>query len=218
MNDVGKVFVQTFEASLRSFMRFPTSGMCIFDETCGYGLALEHNGDMYSCDHFVEPDYLIGNIKEEHMLKMVASEQQHQFGQDKRDSLPKYCLDCEVRFACNGGCPKNRFIETPDRDLGLNYLCAGYKGFFKHVDEPMKLLGTLLRTGRQAEEVMEILRKDEPALQEAYQKARAKDACPCGSGMKYSSCHGWKSQKRSHRRGKPSAPQPRPPIRNYGNS
>ncbi len=213
LNDVGKVFVQTFEASLRSFMRYPTSGMCIFDETCGYGLALEHNGDLYSCDHFVEPEYLIGNIKDEHMLQMLASEKQQKFGLDKRDSLPKYCLDCEVRFACNGECPKNRFIDTPDGEPGLNYLCAGYKSFFKRVDEPMKVLGTLLRTGRQTEEIMKILKKDEPALQMAYRKARKTDPCPCGSGMTFNRCHGWKASKRGHRGGKPSAPQPRPPVR-----
>ena len=216
LNDVGKVFVQMFESSLRSFMRFPTSGICIFDQTCGSALALEHNGDLYSCDHFVEPDYLLGNIKTEHMLKMVGSDQQRQFGLDKRDSLPKYCRDCEVRFACNGECPKNRFIDTPAGEPGLNYLCAGYKGFFKRVDVPMKLLGTLLRTGRPAEEVMGLLRKDEPALREAYRKSRAKDACPCGSGMTFNRCHGWKSQKHGHKRGKPSAPQPRPPVGNYG--
>ena len=84
--------------------------------------------------------------------------------------------------------------------------------------EPMKILGTLLRTGRPAEDVMEILKKEEPTLQEAYQKARKTDSCPCGSGMTFKSCHGWKSQKRSHRRGKASAPQPRPPVRNYGAS
>ncbi len=89
--DVGKVFVQTFEASLRNWLGMPTSGMCVFNETCGTGLAIEHNGDLYSCDHFVEPKFLLGNIENTHMLEMVASPQQTKFGQDKRDSLPEYC-------------------------------------------------------------------------------------------------------------------------------
>ena len=104
-NDVGRIFVQTFEAAVRNWMHLPTSGMCVFEKTCGYGLALEHNGDLYACDHFVEPEYLLGNIKKEHMIELVGSERQYQFGQDKFDSLPKYCLECPVLFACNGECP-----------------------------------------------------------------------------------------------------------------
>ena len=216
LNDVGELFVQTFEATVRSYMNLPT-GMCIFEEICGFGLALEHNGDLYSCDHFVEPDYLIGNINSEHMFEMVASDQQRQFGLDKRNGLPKYCRECEVRFACHGECPKNRFIETPDGEPGLNYLCDGYKGFFKRVERPMKMLGMLLNTGRPAEDVMEILRKDEPALQEAYQKAKPDADCPCGSGMVFEQCHGWKGPKHKRRGGKINTPTPRPPVRNYGN-
>ena len=87
--------------------------MCIFSPTCGNALALEHNGDLYSCDHYVEPDYLLGNIKETHMIELIASDQQRQFGLDKMESLPGYCRECEVRFACHGGCPRNRFINTP---------------------------------------------------------------------------------------------------------
>ena len=92
-----------------------TSGMCVFNETCGTGLAIEHNGDLYSCDHFVEPNYFLGNIQEQHMIELVASPQQIKFGQDKRDTLPRYCLECDVRFACHGECPKNRFIAHAGR-------------------------------------------------------------------------------------------------------
>ncbi len=100
-NDVGKIYVQTFEAALRNWMKHmkmnvQTSGMCVFEETCGFGLALEHNGDLYSCDHFVEPNYLLGNIKEENMLDLVGSDEQFKFGQDKLTTLPKYCLECPV--------------------------------------------------------------------------------------------------------------------------
>lgn len=212
-NDVGEVFVQTFEAAARNWMGLPTSGMCVFEETCGYGLALEHNGDLYSCDHFVEPDYLLGNIKEEHMLQMVGSDQQTQFGLDKRDSLPRYCLECEVRFACHGECPKNRFIETPDGEPGLNYLCAGYKGFFHRINEPYKILTLLLRSGRPASDVMSIVAEREAHFPEAFAKARPDDPCPCGSQMSFKSCHGWEPPKRSRRRRGSSSWRARQPVR-----
>jgi uncharacterized protein len=158
-NDVGKVFVQMFDSALGSWYGTGSS-LCIHRETCGDALALEHNGDLYSCDHFVEPKYLLGNIKENHMLDMVASDQQRKFGNDKRDTLPKYCLECPVRFACNGGCPRNRFTKTPDGEDGLNYLCAGYKSFFSHVDHPMRLMAALLKQGHDADEVMGILARE----------------------------------------------------------
>jgi uncharacterized protein len=212
-NDVGRIFVQTFEASLRNWMRLPSSGMCVFDQTCGYGLALEHNGDLYSCDHFVEPDFLIGNIKEEHMLQLVGSQQQFQFGQHKRSGLPRYCRECPVEFACHGECPKNRFTRTPDGEAGLNYLCAGYKAFFQRVDEPMKLLATLLRSGREASEVMPILAQRKEELSQAYRHTRAESPCPCGSGLAFSACHGWKPPSRGRRGRAAPAGQPRPPVR-----
>ena len=212
-DDVGKIYVQTFEAALRNWMRLPTSGMCVFEKTCGYGLALEHNGDLYACDHFVEPEYLLGNIKEEHMLELVGSDEQHKFGQDKYATLPKYCLECPVLFACNGECPKNRFIDTPDGESGLNYLCAGYKAFFQRVDEPMKLMSTLMRTNRPASDVMGIFVDQKEAQIEALANADSEQPCPCDSGMRYKDCHGWTPPKRGRRgRGK-AVGQPRPPVR-----
>jgi uncharacterized protein len=154
--DVGTVFVQMFDAALASWVGAPAS-LCIFSETCGDAVALEHNGDVYSCDHFVEPKHLLGNIKTVHMLTLVDSDQQRTFGLAKRDTLPQYCRDCTVRFACHGECPKNRFLTTPDGEPGLNYLCAGYKAFFTHVDRPMRLMAQLLQRGRYADEVMAIL-------------------------------------------------------------
>lgn len=162
--DVGKVFVQTFEASARSWMGLP-SGMCVFSPTCGHGVALEHNGDLYACDHFVEPDYLLGNIQQSHMAELVGSDRQYQFGRDKLETLPQYCKNCEVRFACHGECPKNRFLTTPDGEPGLNYLCAGYKAFFTHVDRPLRMLTDLLRQGREAGEVMRKLAAEDRANQ-----------------------------------------------------
>jgi uncharacterized protein len=182
-HDVGSIFVQTFEATLRNWLGMPTSGMCVFNETCGTGLAIEHNGDLYSCDHFVEPKYLLGNIEDKHMIDLVASEQQLKFGQDKRDSLPRYCLECDVRFACHGECPKNRFILTPDGEEGLNYLCAGFKAFFHHVDYPMKIMAGLIRRGHEAKEVMEVLER-------AFTGVHRNDPCPCGSSRKFKQCHG----------------------------
>jgi len=151
--DVGTVFVQTFDVSLGSWVG--QHNLCIFSPTCGGALAMEHNGDVYSCDHFVEPDYLLGNILETPLVQLVSSKKQHDFGQAKLDTLPKYCLECDVRFACHGECPRNRFISTPDGEPGLNYLCAGYKLFFHHIGPAMKTMSTLIRQGRFADEIMQ---------------------------------------------------------------
>lgn len=154
-NDVGKVFVQIFEVSLGIWLGKPSS-LCLFAEECGNGLALEHNGDLYSCDHFVEPQYLLGNIHKDHMLTLVASEKQREFGRAKSLTLPNYCLNCEVKFACNGECPKNRFVNTPDGETGLNFLCSGYRSFFNHIDSDMKLMANLFRSGRFVDEIIGI--------------------------------------------------------------
>lgn len=150
--DVGTVFVQTFDVALGSWLG--QHNLCIFSPTCGNALALEHNGDVYSCDHYVEPDYLLGNIQNSPLLDLVVSERQRRFGQDKFDSLPAYCHECDVLFACYGECPRNRFINTPDGEPGLNYLCAGYKRFFRHIDGPMQTMANLIRAGRFADEIM----------------------------------------------------------------
>ncbi|AKJ38372.1 anaerobic sulfatase maturase [Methanosarcina barkeri] len=183
-NDVGKVFVQTFEASARKWLGMP-SGMCVFEETCGTGLALEHNGDLYSCDHFVEPDYLLGNIMEKEISELAALEKQYRFGQNKRDNLPQVCRECEVLFACQGECPKNRFLTTPAGENGLNYLCEGWKAFFRHIDFPIQILTGLIRRGYPVSEVMRIM-----ALEDAFSRAGRNDPCPCGSGRKFKRCHG----------------------------
>lgn len=153
--DVGDVFVQMFDVALAGWHGEPGS-LCIFAETCGLALALEHNGDLYSCDHYVEPDYLLGNIAETPMIELIASDKQQAFGNAKRDALPQYCRDCEVRFACNGGCPRNRFFKTPSGEDGMNYLCAGYKSFFNHVDPAMRLMSRLLRMNRAPSEIVQL--------------------------------------------------------------
>jgi uncharacterized protein len=159
LHDVGQVFVQIFDVAL-GVWHGQQAGLCIFGETCGLALAMEHNGDVYSCDHYVEPDFFLGNIQENHLLKLVSSDQQRRFGMQKLTSLPRYCHECEVRFVCNGGCPKNRICKTADGKPGLNYLCEGYKAFFMHIDKPMKYMSALLRMHRPPAEVMQILSRE----------------------------------------------------------
>ena len=179
--DIGAVYVQMFDTALASFHGQP-SGMCVHAETCGLQLALEHTGDVYSCDHYVEPGYLLGNISERPLLELIVLPQQQEFGQAKRSTLPRYCLDCDVRFACNGGCPKDRFAMTPDGEPGLHYLCAGYKDFFHHVSEPMRAMSSLLRAGQPPADLM---------ARYAIADARRgrNDPCSCGSARKWKRCH-----------------------------
>jgi uncharacterized protein len=212
-NDVGKVFVQTFEAALANWMGLPSSGLCVSNETCGLGMAIEHNGDLYSCDHFVEPNYKLGNVADTDMIEMVSSDQQRQFGRDKLETLPAQCLSCDVRFACHGECPKNRFTITADGDPGLNYLCAGFYKFFTHVDHPMKILASLMQAGRPAAEVMPILAKEAADLEAAVARAGRNDLCPCGGGLKTKRCHGRKSASEATVPRRLPAHQPQPRAR-----
>ena len=154
-SDVGTVYVQSFDSALASWLGMPEAGVCVHAETCGRAVALEHNGNVYSCDHYVEPEHLIGNLADGRtLLQIVDSPQQQAFGLAKRDSLPQYCRDCSVRFACNGGCPKDRFARTPDGEPGLHYLCPSYQLFFAHVDRPMRVMADLLRRDEPPSQVM----------------------------------------------------------------
>ncbi len=187
--DVGSVFVPMFDAALASWYGAPPP-LCIFAETCGDALALEHNGDLYSCDHFVEPAHLLGNIRDTPMIELVASDKQRAFGDAKRDALPRYCRECDMRFACHGECPKNRFIATPDGEPGLNYLCAGYQAFFRHIDGPMRFMANELRHDRAPANVMAYVARGDRELLGRLRTAGRNDACPCGSGQKFKRCHG----------------------------
>ncbi len=183
-HDVGDVFVQMFDTSLGHWLGYDQVGMCVHAKTCGTGLALEHNGDVYSCDHYVEPDYLLGNISGgRRLLDLVGSPRQLAFGKAKLDTLPRYCRSCDVRFACNGGCPKDRFVTTPDGEPGLHYLCQGYQLFFRHVDEPMRVMADLFRQGRDVSGVMAWFATGDAARS-------ATDSCTCGSGLEWGRCHG----------------------------
>jgi uncharacterized protein len=188
-NDVGRVYVQIFDVALESWLGLQP-GLCIFRETCGGAMAMEHNGDLYSCDHYVYPENKLGNIIEQPIESLVNSGQQKKFGLDKRDTLPRYCRECEVRFACNGECPKHRFIRTPDGEAGLNYLCAGYKIFFKHIDPYMRFMADELRHDRAPANVMAWTRTRD--LEETARQRRVgrNDPCPCGSGKKFKKCCG----------------------------
>jgi len=187
-NDVGACFVQIFDVTLESWLGLEP-GLCVFRETCGAALALEHNGDLYSCDHYVYPENKLGNIIENPLGALVNSRQQQQFGQDKYTALPRYCRECDYRFACNGECPKHRFTRTPDGEEGLNYLCQGYKIFFKHVDPYMRFMAEELLQERSAANVMEWVRQRE-LVNSSKRPAGRNDPCPCMSGKKYKRCCG----------------------------
>jgi len=167
--DVGRVFVQIFDVALAAWLG-QRPGLCTFEETCGTALVMEHNGDLYSCDHFVEPRHRLGNIQEIPLIEMVGSKQQRQFGLAKRDTLPRYCRECQARFICNGGCPKNRILRTPDGEPGLNYLCEGYKAFFTHIDWPMQI--------RPPANIMHYLAEEEAELQRRFARSSCKPPEP----------------------------------------
>ncbi len=151
--DVGRIFVQIFDVALAAFFgRRP--GLCVFEETCGTALVLEHSGDLYSCDHFVEPAHHLGNIADTPLADMARSERQRSFGAAKRDALPPTCRECAVYFVCHGGCPKNRVLTTPEGEPGLNWLCEGYRAFFTHIEPAMRFMAGELRAGRPPANIM----------------------------------------------------------------
>jgi serine-type anaerobic sulfatase-maturating enzyme len=180
--DVGEVYVQMFDVALANWHGEPPS-LCVHSETCGLALALEHTGDLYSCDHFVEPAYKLGNIRDKHMLELIVLPQQQRFGLDKRDTLPRFCRECDVRFACHGGCPKDRFTDDPYGEPGLNYLCPSFKTFFHHIDPTMRMMSERLAAGRAPSELVDVY-----AAEDA--KRGRNDPCTCGSGRKWKRCHG----------------------------
>jgi uncharacterized protein len=186
-NDIGKVFIQLFDESVRPFVGMEHA-LCIYRETCGDVPVMEHNGDFYSCDHYVEPEYKIGNIYENTLAEMIEHPAQRDFGQKKWTTLPRYCIECEVRSMCNGGCPKDRLIQTPDGEDGLNYLCAGLKRFFTHSKPYFQKFAELIEAAEPAEKLMGMVRAED-ARRPVTQIGR-NERCPCGSGKKYKRCCG----------------------------
>ncbi|MGB9372836.1 MAG: anaerobic sulfatase maturase [Jiangellales bacterium] len=181
-HDVGDVFVQMFDVALAQWVGAPPS-LCVHAETCGTALALEHTGDLYSCDHFVDPAFLLGNINDRPLLELVSSPQQIAFGRAKRDALPRQCLECSVRFACHGGCPKDRFISDKYGQPALNYLCPSYTRFFTHIDERMRQMAMLLRGGRDASRIRRLVLIDD-------ERRDPSSPCPCGRAWAFADCHG----------------------------
>jgi uncharacterized protein len=158
--DVGTVFVTFFDNVLASYF-LGESSVCVFRRECGDALALEHNGDLYACDHFVEPRYLLGNIMRTALAELVASEKQRAFGRAKADTLPRVCRDCRFLFTCYGECPKNRVLDAPDGEPGMNWLCEGLKAFFARTERPMRIMAGLLERGLPASQVMDVLAEEE---------------------------------------------------------
>jgi uncharacterized protein len=176
--DIGRVKVQLFEEAARTaFNR--DHGLCIFRQTCGDIPVIEKDGDLYCCDHFVDPEHRIGNIRETPLARLLESPDLIAFGRIKQDSLPGCCRRCEYLAMCNGECPKNRFIRSPDGEEGLNYLCDGYKRFFGHIQPFVKGLAALQRS-----QTRPTPRGGAPLRPETGRN----DPCPCGSGKKYKKC------------------------------
>ena len=182
--DVGRIIVQMFEEAARPAYGQDHS-LCIFRPTCGDVPVVEHNGDFYSCDHFVTPEHRLGNIRTTPLIELIEHPAQLAFGQAKQEALPRCCRECEVRAMCNGGCPKDRIIRTPDGEAGLNYLCAGYRRFFAYCRDYTGQMAALRLAGQPPERMMQVLRDAEV---KAHPAAGRNDPCPCGSGRKYKKC------------------------------
>jgi uncharacterized protein len=189
--DVGFMFIPFFDAVLASYL-CGESTLCVLRSTCGDALALEHNGDLYSCDHFVDPVHFLGNILETPVGELVSSERQRAFGRAKSTTLPGDCRECRFLFTCHGECPKNRVLETRGGEPGLNWLCDGLKAFFSHTERPMQLMAGLISRGQPAGGIMRIIAGEQGHRPPARSGAKPgrNDPCPCGSGLKFKTCHG----------------------------
>jgi uncharacterized protein len=181
--DIGRVQVQIFEEVARKALGHQHA-LCIFREQCGDVPVIEHNGDFFSCDHFVHPAFHIGNIVQTPLVELFESPAQRQFGEAKSESLPGYCRKCEVLDMCHGGCPKDRIIDSPDGQAGLNYLCAGYRRFFNHSRRFAEQLAIQSRAQSQGANSV----RHPGSYGRTTQKIGRNDPCPCGSGKKYKNC------------------------------
>lgn len=184
--DVDRVYVQMFDLALAAWMGQPPV-LCVHAETCGHAFALEANGDLYNCDHYVYPEHLLGNIHQQSIQALNNSERAIVFGEAKRERLTADCRRCDYRFACHGGCPKHRFAVSPSGLPGHNYLCAGYQHFFQHISRYMNIWRGLLTQGYPPSAIMPWLAQKTPKAAEALGR---NDLCPCGSGKKYKRCCG----------------------------
>jgi len=216
LHDVGTYFVPTFDSILANWVGSMTS-ICVHAETCGHAGAIEHNGDLFACDHYVFPEYKLGNIYTDPLISMMYSPRQIEFGLAKRNALPQYCRQCEYLFACNGECPKNRIIQTPAGEPGLNYLCKGLKLFYAHVAPYMDFMAEELANERPPANVMAwanermnggdamekhggdamrdaincvstTVKHGGDAIKHGATAVKPNDPCPCGSGKKFKLC------------------------------
>jgi uncharacterized protein len=186
-HDVGRIAVQNFAEALLVVSGKPAN-LCVMAETCGRVLALEHDGGVYACDHFVDPAHRLGSVTDDGLSALVDSPAQLAFGRSKQTSLPACCRACPVLFLCNGGCPKDRFAVAPDGEAGLNHLCAGYRRSFEHMLPYLRRMVELGRSGRGVAAIMTALAADEREERQRWRAASRNDPCPCGSGRKYKHC------------------------------
>jgi uncharacterized protein len=182
--DAGRIRVQLFEEAARPAQALDHS-LCIFRETCGDIPVVEHNGDFYSCDHYVDAAHCLGNLRASPLADLLESPALHAFGLAKRETLPRYCRECEVRPMCNGGCPKDRILRTPDGETGLNYLCAGWRRFFLH---SLPALIRLTAAGHAPGAPVSPVPREQAAGGHRPAEAGRNDPCPCGSGLKHKKC------------------------------
>ncbi len=154
--DVGKIFVEIFDCTLANWMGI-SPGICAYSKECGHAGVMEHNGDVYSCDHFVFPEYKLGNIRDQSLIDMLYGEQQREFSRLKHSSLPRQCKECDMEFACHGECPKNRFMKDKYGDSGLNYLCPGYYHYYQHVAPYMDYMKQELMAQRPPSNIMKVV-------------------------------------------------------------
>ena len=154
--DVGKIFVEIFDCTLANWMAI-SPGICAYSKECGHAGVMEHNGDVYSCDHFVFPEYKLGNIRDHSLIDMLYGEQQQEFSRLKHSSLPRQCKECDMEFACHGECPKNRFMKDKYGDSGLNYLCPGYYHYYQHVAPYMDYMKQELMSQRPPSNIMKVV-------------------------------------------------------------
>jgi len=187
--DVGKVSVQLFDVQLGIWLGQPSS-LCIYSKNCSGGVVMEHNGDVYSCDHYVYPEYKLGNANESPIETLVNSEAQKRFSQNKFESLPDKCRSCDYQKACYGGCPKHRFNEDKDGGFGHNYLCKSYTRFFDHAGPWIHQMAQLIRHGRQAADIMMHPQIRARAAGVHVVEPKRNEPCHCGSGKKFKRCCG----------------------------
>lgn len=194
-DDVGRIFVQAFDVMLGIVAGFPST-LCVNEERCGRVLAIEHNGDVYACDHFVSPEYRLGNVLSGQLVEMLESDTQVAFREDASAELPGYCRACRYLRLCWGACPKDRIARTPEGEPGLAYLCEGYKAFYRHSLPTMQAMARCLELGHKAADYRRLptlekaARRSLPPRRSAPRVAGRNAPCPCGSGAKYKKCCG----------------------------